>query len=295
MSVVPATVPAMDDEPFLGRQAVRAGTLTAHRLKTRYRAVYRNVYLRNDIPLTADRRARAAWLWAGGSAVVVGVSAAALLGTKWLDGTVPAQLVRGDRHCPPGIAVHNWELCAGEIHMLQGMPVTTAARTAFDIGRTLPLEPAVPILDALMNATNVKPADIASLADRKSGTRGVRRLRAALERSDGGAESPQESRVRTLLVDAGLPKPQTQLEFHDHYGHAYIRVDMGWREWRVAVEYDGVQHWTDRRQRSWDIDRLATLEAMGWAVIRVSAEMLSRPRVIVERVRAKLLQSGCPL
>jgi very-short-patch-repair endonuclease len=63
---------------------------------------------------------------------------------------------------------------------------------------------------------------------------------------------------------------------------------MGWREWRVAVEYDGVQHWADRRQRSWDIDRIAILEAMGWTVIRVSAEMFDRSDVILSRVMAKL-------
>jgi very-short-patch-repair endonuclease len=101
--------------------------------------------------------------------------------------------------------------------------------------------------------------------------------------------------VRLLLVGAGLPAPETQIEFTDQYGVARIRVDMGWREWRVAVEYDGVQHWSDRYQRSWDIDRIAMLEAMGWAVVRVSAEMLSRPHVIVERVSGKLRAAGCPI
>ncbi len=74
-----------------------------------------------------------------------------------------------------------------------------------------------------------------------------------------------------------------------------IRVDMGWREWKVAVEYDGIQHWTDGRQRAWDIDRIAILESMGWVVIRVSADMLRRPDVIIARVTAKLRAAGCPL
>lgn len=101
--------------------------------------------------------------------------------------------------------------------------------------------------------------------------------------------------MRLLLVSAGLPAPETQIEFTDKFGVARIRVDMGWREWRVAVEYDGVQHWSDRYQRSWDIERIAMLEAMGWSVIRISAEMLSRPEVIVERVRGKLRAAGCPV
>jgi very-short-patch-repair endonuclease len=115
-------------------------------------------------------------------------------------------------------------------------------------------------------------------------------LRNTLQLVDGGAESPQESRLRLLVVSHGLPRPETQIEFRD----LHIRVDMGWREWKVAVEYDGVQHWTDRRQRSWDIERIAMLESIGWTVVRVSAEMMSRPRVVIERIRAKLRAAGCP-
>jgi len=186
------------------------------------------------------------------------------------------------------MVVHSYELADDEVQTVGGMRVTTAARTAFDIGCGLPVAKAVPILDALLNATGIKPADVIALADRRPGARGIRRLRAALELADGGAESPQETRVRLLLVGAGLPKPETQIEFRD----LRIRVDMGWREGKVAVEYDGVQHWENRYQRSWDIERIALLEAAGWSVIRVSAEMLSRPNAIVERVKAKLAERG---
>ena len=70
---------------------------------------------------------------------------------------------------------------------------------------------------------------------------------------------------------------------------------MGWRQWKVAVEYDGVQHWTDPRQRAWDIERIALLEAAGWVVIRVSSGMLARPHVILERIRSTLRARGCPV
>lgn len=152
----------------------------------------------------------------------------------------------------------------------------------------MPFKLSVPILDALMNATGLQPVEVEKLAGRYVGCRGARRLRAALNVADGGAESPQETRVRLLLIDALLPRPETQIEFRE----LRIRVDMGWREFKVAVEYDGVQHWTDSRQRSWDIERIALLEAAGWTVIRVSAEMLRRPYVIVERVRAALERGG---
>jgi hypothetical protein len=234
-------------------------------------------------------------LWAGGDAVLARFSAAAVLGTRWLDGGRPADLIRSDRHGPANLRLHTWDVSAGETCVVRGMRCTTPARTAFDIGRTLEADAAVPILDALMNATRVKPADVLAVADARPRHRGVQKLRAAMALADSGAESPQESRVRMLLVRAGLPEPETQIEFRDPYGAPYIRVDMGWRQWRVAVEYDGVQHWRDRRQRSWDIDRIAILEAMGWVVIRVSAEMLSRPHVVVARVRDKLRAAGCPI
>ncbi|MGA5538136.1 endonuclease domain-containing protein [Mycolicibacterium nivoides] len=146
-------------------------------------------------------------------------------------------------------------------------------------------------MDALLNATDIKPADVLAVADAHPGCRGVARLRSVLPLFDGGAESPQESRLRLTIVRGGLPTPETQIEFRD----LHIRVDLGWREWKVAVEYDGVQHWTDRRQRSWDIDRIALLEEAGWAVVRVSAEMMSRPHIIVERLQAKLRAAGCPI
>lgn len=283
------------DWPFLGRQAVRRGDISEYLLEKNYGAVYRNVYVPRQQPLTPLTRARAVWLWSGGRATLTGLSAAAVLGTKWIHPESPAELTRINRHVPPGIVVRSYDLDAREVCVVKGIRITTPERTAFDIGRTMAENRAVPVLDALANATNFQVADVVALADGKAGTRGVRRLRAALRLVDGGAESPQESRLRLLLVRAGLPPPETQIEFVDEFGVTRIRVDMGWWKWKVAVEYDGVQHWSDRYQRSWDIDRVAMLEALGWVVVRVSAEMMARPRVIIERVTAKLRAAGCPL
>jgi hypothetical protein len=285
----------MDEQPFLGMEAVREGRITDYRLRTRYRAVYRNVYVRKDTTLTAAARARAAWLWAGGDAVLARLSAAAVLGTEWLDGDRPAELIRSDRHGPAGLLLHTWDVSSAETCIIGGMQCTTPARTAFDIGRTLPEDVAIPLLDALMRATRLNPADVLAIAHARPRHRGIQKLRVAMTLADAGAESPQESRVRLLLVKAGVPQPETQIECYDRFGAPYIRMDMGWREWRVAVEYDGVQHWTDRRQRSWDIDRIAILEGMGWVVVRVSAEMLKRPGVVVARVIGKLRAAGCPI
>lgn len=263
--------------------------MTRQDLRRRHRAIFRDVYVANDVEVTAVTKARAAWLATG--ATLAGLSAAAVLGTRWLDAERPAVIVRADRHGQPGLVVHSWALSPGDVCLVEHMHVTTPARTAFDIGRTLPRGEAIPIMDALLNATRLRRDAVLALADTRAGTRGVERLRRTLHLVDGGAESPQETRVRLLLVAAGLPKPETQIEFRD----LRVRVDMGWREWKVAVEYDGVQHWSDGRQRAWDIERIALLEAAGWVVVRVSAAMLGRPNVIVERVRAKLRGAGCPI
>ncbi|EUA22768.1 hypothetical protein I552_7259 [Mycobacterium xenopi 3993] len=185
---------------------MRRGDISEYQLEKDYRAVYRNVYVPKQQPLSALTRARAAWLWSGGRATLTGLSAAAVLGTKWLDPESPAELIRVNRHVPPGIVVRSYELDRREVRVANGIRITTPERTAFDIGRTMPQDRAVPVLDALANATHFKILDVVALAESKPGIRGVRRLRAALRLVDGGAESPQESRLRLLLVRAGLPR-----------------------------------------------------------------------------------------
>jgi very-short-patch-repair endonuclease len=285
----------MSSEPFLGSEAIASGRLTRHHLRTRYRRLYRDVYLNPGVELTAASRARGAWLSMGDGATLAGMSAAAVLGTKWLDACRPAEVIRGDRSHQSGIVIRSYDVSADEVMQVRGMRVTTPARTAFDIGRTRSDEDTIAVLDALLRATGAKPADVLAIADARPGARGVRQLTSLLERVDGGAESPRETQLRLLLVEAGLPRPQTQLEFRDRWGRVRLRVDLGWRDWKVAVEYDGVQHWADARQRSWDIERIALLEAAGWTVIRVSAEMMSRPHVVIRRVVAKLRAAGCPI
>ncbi len=280
-------------EPFIGSAAVRRGELTRRGLARAHRPIYRDVYLARDVELTARLRARAAWLATG--AVLGGLSAAAVFGTKWLDPAAPAEIIRPDRHSQTGIVAHSWQLVPGDVCSRRGMLMTTPARTAFDIGRLRPCDAAVPVLDALIRATGLDLAEVVDLAGARRRVRGVDKLRAVLDLCDGGAESPKESQVRLLLRAAGLPRPETQIEFYDAYGQPFIRVDMGWRTWKVAVEYDGVQHWENARQREWDIERIALLEAMGWIVIRVSAPMLRRPQVFIERARVALRARGCPI
>lgn len=82
------------DIPFLGSAAMRRGELTRNDLRTGFRPVYRDVYIRREAHMTAAVKARAAWLSTG--ATLCGVSAAAVHGTKWLDPQAPAEIVRAN-------------------------------------------------------------------------------------------------------------------------------------------------------------------------------------------------------
>lgn len=279
--------------PFIGTEALAAGVLTDHGLRTKFVAVHRNVYVPRGVTPNAIDKAIAAWLWSGRRAVIAGVSAAALHGARWIDAETPAELNKPGRDRVAGIVLHSDSLADDEICRIRGMRVTSPARTAFDIGRTGDLETAVMRLDALRHATNVQPGRVLAVAGRHRGARGSVQLRRALSLSDAGSESPQETRTRLLLVAAGLPHPTTQIEVRDGIGHFVARLDMGWPQYKVAVEFDGAQHWTDPSQRSRDIDRIAELHALGWIVVRVSSEMLRRrPAVILRRVRAALRERG---
>ncbi|KAA8884981.1 DUF559 domain-containing protein [Nocardia colli] len=282
------------DEPFPGSWARAAGLVTRWELQHNFVRVFPDVYLRKGCTLDAEGRARAAAHWAKGSGVLIGYSAAALHGTRWLDPDYPAEIARTEHCKPPGgirsvcTVIESAECCE-----IDGFRVTTPARTAFDLGRRLPRAQAVPILDALCAATGLDPQHIENVARVHPGTRGVTRLSAILQLIDAGAESPPESHTRLLLTDDGLPRPTTQLVIRDSFGGFVARVDMGWEEWRVAVEYDGAHHWTDPTQRTKDIDRIATLESLGWRVIRVNATLLHhRPHVILDRVRTALRAHG---
>jgi hypothetical protein len=283
------------DWPFRGTEALAAGIVTPHRLRRDFEPVHRNVYIPRGKKLTPVTRAVAAWLWSGRAATVAGLSAAALHRTAWIDDWLPAELNRRSRDKGRGIILHSDTLSDDETCLHDGIRMTTPTRTAFDLGRRKGLTAAVIRLDALMHATEVKAADVELLADRHRGARGLVQLGRVLHLADGGAESPYETRTRLVLVGGGLPRPQTQIKVLDEWDAVVARIDMGWEEWKVGVEFDGAQHWTDPAQRSWDIDRLAGLEARGWKIIRVSAEMLRhRPHVVVARARRALLAAGYP-
>ncbi|MGH3541577.1 MAG: hypothetical protein ACRDUT_19365 [Mycobacterium sp.] len=277
------------DDVFVGSEAVREGRLTPYQLRSRFRAIYPDVYLPDYAVPSFRRRSEAAWLWSGRRGVLSGLAAAALHGSAWIDDDEPIELIWPNPHPPAGVITRNQRVEDDELTRVAGLPVTTVARTAFDLGRHLPRDQAIARMDALMHATPFSIEDVLLLAKRHCGARGLRRLRAALPLVDGGAASPRETWLRLLLIDAGLPVPTTQIPVHQDWRLVGV-LDMGWKQYKVAAEYDGDHHRTDRRQYRKDQRRLRKLEEMGWIVIRVIAG--DTPDDIVRRVRAALIRRG---
>ncbi|MCV7068393.1 hypothetical protein H7H51_26605 [Mycolicibacterium farcinogenes] len=271
-------------EPFVGSEAVANGELRKSALRTRYTRVFRDVYVSPGTELTPLIRARAAWLWSRRRGIVAGNSAAAVHGAKWVDLDAPFEMIHSNRNPIAGLRVRTEEIADDEIVRVDGIPVTSAARTALDIGCWYPRDNAVAALDALARATDLKAADVDLLAQRHARRRGIQRARTALDLMDGGAQSPQETWLRLILIDAGLPRPQTQIPVFDGPGDPFAYLDMGWEDIKVAAEYDGEEHRSSNWRYNWDLRRAERIQRQDWINVRIAAG--ERKTDILRRVNA---------
>jgi hypothetical protein len=236
------------------------GDVTRHELQRWYRPVYPGVYAPKGHNFSLRDRTVGAWLWSRRRAVIAGIAASALHGAQWIDDDTPIELIWSSTRPPRGLVARDETLGDDEITHVAALPVTTPVRTAYDLGRLL-------------------------LAKRYGGARGIRRLRAVLPLVDAGAASPKETWLRLLLIDAGLPVPTSQIPVIDRYRTVAV-LDMGWEDFKVAVEYDGDHHRSDRGQYVRDQWRLRKLAELGWIIIRVISE--DRSDEVVVRVRNAL-------
>lgn len=277
-------------EILIGTEAVSSGLVTRHELQRWYRPIFRNVHAPKGQSLSLQDRITAAWLWTRRDGIVTGVAASALHGAEWVDDDVAVELIWHYIRSPRGIVIRHERIAEDEMTCVAGIPVTTLARTAFDLGRFLPRKKALERLDALMHACPFSTEDVLMLTDRYRGARGVAKLKAVLPLVDGGAASLPETRLRLLYIDAGLPRPATQIAIVDEWGRVVRTVDMGWEEFQVASEYEGGQHQTDRAQYIKDLKVLPKLRQLGWDVMQVIKE--DREHEVVQRAYDALRARG---
>lgn len=260
----------MTSGPVLDTRALRAaGTTWAqlHALEEsgEYVQALRSVLVRRDVLADPDVRARAV-------AVVLPPGAALCRETAaWLHG-VDARAPGLHRqppelHCvvPVGVArvrrpgVRCWvsDLPASDVVRLRGVPVTSHVRTALDLARYTRRFVALAAVDAYAHQGLVDPADLRARARTLAGARNIARARYVIENCEPATESAGESWLRLRLVEADLPRPEPQVSIRDERGREVYRLDLGYRDRRVGVEYDGdefhhrtaAQHVADERRR----------------------------------------------
>ncbi len=164
----------------------------------------------------------------------------------------------------------------GDVVLVDGLPVTSPLRTALDAARFEPPPVALAMLDLGLRRGLFARGEAQERLARQPGERGVARARRLVDLADPGAESPGESWLRLRCADAGFPAVTTQIEVPRGRGRPY-RLDLGWPERRVAVEYDGREFHEGAAQRAHDERRRAHLARLGWTVVGVGAgEVLGR-------------------
>ena len=175
----------------------------------------------------------------------------------------------------------------------KGIPISTPEQTFLDLAAAgIKVVDLVVAADGLIKSghTSAERLIEAAAVWRGRGCRIARRA-AGLARAD--VDSPTETRLRLLIVLAGLPEPRVNLILRALDGSWRRRCDLAYEHLRLIVEYDGRQHANDTQQWLTDIFRREELDRMRWRLVVVTAEgIYSQPLQTLERVRDALVERG---
>lgn len=196
------------------------------------------------------------------------------------------------RHCA-GASVRRGALAAEEIVLRRGLPATSALRAVVDLGGRDPLTEGVVAADMVLHSRRITHAELRTYVAEHPRAKGIARLRRVVDLAEPKAESPMESRLRMLLVLAGLPRPEVQGPIHDVQGHPLGRPDLLYRVQRLAIEYDGGTH----RDRLVDDNRRQNgLIGAGLRLLRFTAvDVYDTPDAVVMQVRRGLAEATSPV
>ncbi|MET8308325.1 hypothetical protein [Micromonospora sp. NPDC005173] len=180
-----------------------------------------------------------------------------------------------------GVVAHEAVVPVGDPVFLGGVPCAPAARCAVDLARLLRRMDAMPLLDLCLRVGACQPEDLRSEVARHERLRGVCQARQLIPLADPRAECRQESQLRLVLIDGGLPPPEPQIWVSDRDGVPLYRLDLGYRLRRVGVEYDGISH-LDRTRLRHDRARMNWLAANGWQMRHFTdLDLYHRPAHII--------------
>lgn len=193
-----------------------------------------------------------------------------------------------------GIAGHDVAVESVRTLTVHGWFVADGLGVFRQLSNELQLYDLVALGDALVGGRRplATPEQLAAAVAARPRFRGSSTAREALPLIRRGAESPRESRLRLLILEAGLPEPELNVDVLDGGGRFIGRGDLVYPRWKVLVEYDGDQHRVDPRQYERDVDRLEAFGAWGWEVVRVLNHHLADEAAVLRRVRDALIRGG---
>jgi hypothetical protein len=192
----------------------------------------------------------------------------------------------------PGI-VHRNLLLAVDRTAINGIPVTTTARTLIDIATVSPREA---VEEALDDALRRRMVSLARLRWRfeeigRKGRPGVAMMRALLDARMTAAvpQSVFETRLLRTIERSGLPRPVLQYPVRD--GSRLVAVvDFAFPTELIAIEADGYRWHSGRARWEHDLKRRNRMTALGWRVIHVTwTELLQQPQSVIDSISGALV------
>jgi 8-oxo-dGTP pyrophosphatase MutT (NUDIX family) len=172
-----------------------------------------------------------------------------------------------------------------EVVKIKGIPATSLSRTLLDLSATLTPVEALVAIDMACHANFIDQDALRVYADEVKGRRGAGRLR-RLAGHAAPAESPMETRLRWLLIEAGLPVPEVQTDLYDESGHFLGRADLYYPQAQLVIEFDGGNH---RDRLVGDNRRQNLLQQAGYTILRFTGpDLYGRPNNVVALVTAAL-------
>jgi hypothetical protein len=241
----------LDGAAFTARQARAAGLPPAELTRMvavgRVRRLLYDAYVDALAPDTVELRCEAVALVMPPAAVISRRTAAWLHGfeayapsarDEWhqVECVVPAGLSRVRRR-----GVSGWEetLLPEDVTSLGGIRITTATRTAVDLARYTPRFMGLATLDDFCHRGLTDQVRLLACAERFAGGRNIAVARELIMWAEPLTESPGESWLRLRILDAGFPRPDAQVRIVDAAGRLVYRLDLGYCDRRLGLEYDG--------------------------------------------------------
>lgn len=182
-----------------------------------------------------------------------------------------------------GVVGHRVRVIPGEVMDLDGIPVSVPPRTWLDLAAVLPLRYLIAMGDQLIRVPRrdlefrsqpyAHKEGLRLLIRQHPNMRGVEKARLALDDMRVGSDSFPETFLRLAMLEARLPEPELQLRLDPGVEWAPT-ADLGYRRYRIAIQYDGAHHLT-REQQTRDNRRDEAFRAAGWSYFKVNADDLA--------------------